>query len=173
MRDFRYILMLLLPLALAACRSPEYVEDRLVTAFEETMFGLRGPITDQREVEGMKGRLAKWRSPLKVAVVEGAIPENVELTRKTLDGLAALSGLEIELLDDDDSAAALTVHFSEKKDFLINGNQQAACYAHTETDDNGWITNAVLVAVLALFAFITGNTAIEKLGQLLRTASGG
>lgn len=141
MRIYRYISMFLFLGLLASCQTTQdRVESRLATAFEETMFGQHGPTSDRpQEPIGMVGRLSKWRSPVKVAIVQGATPENIEATRERLESLAALSNLEIELLDKDAGEGALKVHFSDKRDFVINGNQQAACYAHTEADDAGWI----------------------------------
>lgn len=144
MTDFRYISMFLFLGLLASCQTTQdRVENRLATAFEETMFGQHGPAGDRpQEPGGIAGRLSKWRSPVTVAIAEGATPENIQATRGRIEILAALSGLEIELLDRDASGGALKLYFSDRKDFVINGNQQAACYAQSETDDDGWIFRA-------------------------------
>jgi len=148
MQDFRYILILFLLALMAACQSPQQVEDRLVVAFEETMFGQRGPAHDRQGSDPHEGILSKWRSPVEVSIVEGATDGNTALVRKELDRFAALSGLEIRLLAPENRAAPLTLFFSDQKDFVINDNQMASCYAHVEGDDDGVIERAEVYIAL-------------------------
>ena len=148
MQDFRYILILFSLALMMACQSPQQVEDRLVTAFEETMFGQRGPAHDRQGSDGSEAILSKWRSPVEVSIVEGATDSNTTLVRKELERFAALSGLEIRLLPPENKAAPLTLFFSDRKDFVINGNQMASCYTHIEDGDDGAIAKAEVYIAL-------------------------
>jgi hypothetical protein len=134
MLDFKYILMLFSGAILAACQSPQLVEDRLVSAFGETMFGGRGPIYDRTAADEDDLRLAKWHSSVEVSVVEGATEENVDLVRKALVEFAELTALDIRLKEPKDDSAQLKIYFSSEKDFVINDNERAACFAHSRSD---------------------------------------
>ena len=134
MLDFKYILMLFLAAILAACQSPEVVEDRLVSAFGETMFGNRGPMHDRTIEDENRLRLSKWHSSVKISVIEGATEENVALVQETLQPFADLTGLEIILTEPKNESAQLKIYFSSKKDFVINDNERAVCFAHAQSD---------------------------------------
>lgn len=135
MLDFKYILILFLGAAVAACQSPNMVEDRLVSAFGETMFGSRGPINDRTAADEKDLRLAKWHSSLEASVIEGATEENIALVRETLEQFAELTGLDIKLTKPKKKSAQLRIFFSQKRDFVINENERAACFAHSRSDD--------------------------------------
>lgn len=98
MQDIRYILIFLSGFLATACQSPNLVEDRLVTAFGETMFGRHGPVDDQPDTGMTEGILVKWRAPVRVSIVEGATDGNTALVREKLARIEVLSGLDIELL---------------------------------------------------------------------------
>ncbi len=137
MLDFKYILILFLAAILAACQSPNMVEDRLVAAFSETMFGNRGPMYDRTAAGEKDLHLAKWHSSVKISVVEGATEENIALVQETLNQFAALTALKIDLTEPKNESAQLKIFFSSKKDFVINDNERAACFAHSRIDREG------------------------------------
>ncbi len=129
MLDFKYILMLFMGVVVAACQSPQVVEDRLVTAFGETMFGGRGPAHDRAVESENDLRLAKWETSVAISIMEGATTENVSFVQNTLDRFAELTNLEIVMAAPGDASAQLKIYFSGEKDFMINNNQKVACFA--------------------------------------------
>lgn len=137
MQQFRYIFLAAVVTALTACQSNRQVEDRLVAAFGETMFDAGPAAHGTGGVLSRSGNLAKWESPLTVAVVEGASEENVDLARAELAELARLSGLTIDWVEPDAAEIGLKIHFSRDRDFIINGNQRASCYAGTGNATDG------------------------------------
>jgi len=134
MLDFKYILMLFLGASLAACQSPDMVEERLVLAFGETMFANPGPRYDRTATGENDSRLAKWQAAVEISVAEGATEENIALVEETLKQFAELTDLEIKLTEPKNESAQLKVYFSGKKEFLINHNERAACFAHSRSD---------------------------------------
>ncbi|MDH3513111.1 MAG: DUF2927 domain-containing protein [Gammaproteobacteria bacterium] len=134
MSDFKYILILFLGAIVTACQSPKMVEERLVLAFGETMFGDHGSTYDRTATGDKDLHLAKWHSSLDVSVVEGATDENTALVEATLEQFAELTGLEINLMEPNNESAQLRIYFSSKKDFVINDNERAACFAHSRSD---------------------------------------
>ena len=141
MQQFRYISLVVVWVALAGCQSNQEVEDRLVAAFGETMFDAGNAAHGQGELLSQSGNLAKWESPVTVAVVEGGNPENTALTKKILTGLAELSGLKLEMAARGAAGIELEIHFSDKREFVINGNQLATCYARTRGSPDGHLTD--------------------------------
>ncbi len=137
MQQFRYIFILLAVALLAGCQSSQQVEDRLVAAFGETMFDAGPAGHGQGEMFSRSGNLAKWESPVTVAVVEGANPANVDFTKKSLAEMAELSGLAFEWVEPGARGIELEIHFSDERDFVINGNQRAACYASIDGSPDG------------------------------------
>jgi hypothetical protein len=142
MQDFKYILMLFLAAILAACQSPQMVEDRLVSAFGETMFGNRGPMYDRTAAGEKDLRLAKWHSSVEISVIEGATEENIALVQETLSQFAELTSLKIVLTEPKNESAQLKIYFSSKKDFVINENERAACFAQSGIDREGHLEMA-------------------------------
>jgi len=155
MQQFRHIFLFAALVALMGCQSNQKVEDRLVAAFGETMFEAGLASHGQGEILSQSGNLAKWESPIRVAVMEGGNPENMALTRETLTELAQLGNLELEWVERDADGIELEIHFSEKRQFVINGNQLATCYARTHgrlaaagiyissTGEGEWRTNCL------------------------------
>ncbi len=137
MQQFRYIFLLVVLTALAGCQSSQEVEDRLVAAFGETMFDAGPASHGQGEVFSKSGNLAKWESPVTVAVMVGDTPENVAATKEILSELADLGGLELDWVKAGADGIELEIHFSDKREFVINGNQLAACYARTGDASDG------------------------------------
>ena len=137
MSDFKYILMLFLAAILAACQSPKMVEDRLVSAFGETMFGSRGPMYDRSAAGEKDLYLAKRHSSVEISVIEGATEENIALVQETLDQFAELTALRVDLTEPKNESAQLKIFFSDKKDFVINDNERAACFAQSRSDREG------------------------------------
>lgn len=131
MQQFIYIFLAVAMTALVGCQSSLEVEDRLVTAFGETMFDVGPASHGQGEMFSKSGNLAKWESPVTVAVVEGDTPENVAATKEILSELAELGGLELDWVEAGADGIELEIHFSDKREFVINENQLAACYART------------------------------------------
>jgi len=142
MQQFRYISPFFVLVALIGCQSNQEVEDRLVAAFGETMFDAGPASHGQGEMFSRSGNLAKWESPITVAVVEGDNPENVALTKEILDELAKLGSLELEWADRVAGGIELEIHFSDKRQFVINGNQLATCYARTGGTRDGRLSAA-------------------------------
>ena len=134
MADFKYILMLLFGSVVAACQSPQMVEDRLLAAFGETMFDSNGASHDRVAVDKKDLRLARWESAVDISVMEGATTENVAFVRETLAQFAELTGLEITLAEPHDTSAQLRIFFGTRKDFVINGNERAKCFARSRSD---------------------------------------
>ncbi len=169
MLDFKYILILFAVAVVSACQSPQLVEDRLVAAFGETMFGDRGLAHDRTEPSDKELRLSKWHASVAISVMEGATPENTEVVKKTLETFGELTGLDIVHATPGDSSAQLRIYFSDKKDFVINNNQRAACYAHSRSgrdsrlemaevhvariDDNSWRTECLVHELLHAFGW--------------------
>jgi hypothetical protein len=137
MQQFRYISLFFVLVALMGCQSNQKVEDRLVAAFGETMFEAGLASHGQGEILSQSGNLAKWESPITVAVMEGGNPENMALTREILTELAQLGDLELEWVDRDADGIELEIHFSDKRQFVINGNQLTTCYARTGGTPDG------------------------------------
>jgi hypothetical protein len=131
MQQFRYIFLMAVMTALAGCQSNQQVEDRLVAAFGETMFDAGRAAHGQGELFSHSGNLARWESPVTVAVVEGDTPENVAITKEVLSELAELGGLELDWAERGADGIDLEIHFSDQREFIINGNQLATCYART------------------------------------------
>jgi hypothetical protein len=52
-----------------------------------------------------------------------------------------LAGLELELAERDTAGIELEIHFSDKREFVINGNQLATCYARTGGAPDGRLAN--------------------------------
>ena len=142
MQQFRYIFPIVVLVALTGCQSNQKVEDRLVAAFGETMFDAGSASHGQGEMLSRSGILAKWESPITVAVVEGDTPKNIALAKVTLTELAELGGLELEWAELGTSGIELEIYFSDKRQFVINGNQLASCYARTGGTPNGRLTAA-------------------------------
>ncbi|MBE9554855.1 MAG: DUF2927 domain-containing protein [Proteobacteria bacterium] len=142
MQQFRYIFLVAVMVALAACQSNQEVEDRLVAAFGETMFNAGATAHGQGGLLSQSGNLAKWESPVTVAVVEGDTPENVAATMEILSELAGLSGLELEWAERGADGIKLEIHFSDKREFVINGNQLTTCYARTGDAPDGRLSSA-------------------------------
>ncbi len=141
MQQFRYIFLVVVWVALTGCQSSQQVEDRLVAAFGETMFDAGPAGHGQGKMFSQSGNLAKWESPVIVAVVEGGNPENVALTKEILNELAELGDLELELAKRGAAGIELEIHFSDKREFVINGNQLATCYARTGGAPDGRLAN--------------------------------
>jgi len=141
MQQFRYIFLVVVLVALTGCQSSQQVEDRLVAAFGETMFDAGPAGHGQGKMFSQSGNLAKWESPVIVAVVEGGNPENVALTKEILNELAELGDLELELAKRGAAGIELEIHFSDKREFVINGNQLATCYARTGGVPDGRLAN--------------------------------
>jgi len=134
MTDFKYIFMLFVGAVVTACQSPRMVENRLVAAFGETMFD-GNSVAHLNVAEGKKDhRLAKWESSVEISVVEGATEENVTLVQETLGQFAELTGLDITFGEPYDRSAQLQIFFGTDKDFVINGNERATCFARTRSD---------------------------------------
>lgn len=144
MQQFRHILIIAHCLALVGCQSNQEVEDRLTAAFEDTMFDAGSAGHSQGEMFSKSGYLAKWESPVRVAVTEGATPANLLAARLALDELAALSGLEIIWAKPGTSRVNLEIRFSDDRDFVINGNQRAACFAQVASAEGGVIGAAAV-----------------------------
>jgi len=142
MQQFRFILLLASLVVLTACQSNQKVEDRLVAAFGETMFDAGPAEHGQGEVLSKRGILAKWESPISVAVVEGDRLENVALAKGALAELAELAGLTMEWVARDANDIQLKIHFSSERQFVINGNQLASCYAYTGSTTDGELDKA-------------------------------
>lgn len=142
MQQFREILLGIAMLAVASCQSSQQIEDRLVAAFGETMFDTGPAVHGKGGIFSADGTLAKWESPVYVAVVEGATPENIALATEKLSGMAKLSGLAFEWVEAADPRRELEIHFSKERNFVINGNEQAACYAGTAAPRNGLLAQA-------------------------------
>jgi hypothetical protein len=139
MQQFRYIFLTVAMVALTGCQTNQQVEDRLVEAFGETMFGGGSEGHGEGELFSKSGYIAKWKSPVTVAIVEGASAKNTDLTKKSLAELALLSGLTFKWIQPGAGRINLDIHFSSKREFVINGNQRAACYARTGNAPNGRI----------------------------------
>lgn len=137
MADFKYILILFLGSVVAACQAPQRVEDRLVAAFGETMFGSQGQWRDGRHEGENDFRIAKWETSVEVSVMEGATPENVAFVRDSLPQFAELTGLSIPVLEPNNPSARMQIHFSSEKDFVINANEPAKCFARSRSDHRG------------------------------------
>lgn len=142
MRGIVYIFLVALAGPLAACQSPEVVEDRLVLAFGETMFGENNPTLDQEGWDSAGDRLARWRSPVDVSIVRGATTENLVRVTSELERFAELSGLEIRPLTIGRQSAELTIHFENQRHFIINGNQYASCYSRVMGTTGGDLARA-------------------------------
>ena len=149
MQQFRYICLAAVLTGLAGCQSNQQVEDRLVAAFGETMFDAGRAAHGQGGIFSESGNLAKWESPVTVAVVEGANPANVDLSKSLLAELAQLSGLAIEWVEPGDAGIQLKIHFSSEREFIINGNQRATCYAGTGDSPDGRLDAASIYIGLA------------------------
>lgn len=139
MQDIRFILILLSGLALAACQAPGEVEDRLVAAFGETMFGGHAGADSGTSDPPV---LLRWRSPVAVSIAEGATAANTALVSEKLARIEALSGLDVSLTSPGDQRAPITLFFTDKKSFVINDNQVSSCFASTAGDDEGNLTGA-------------------------------
>jgi hypothetical protein len=142
MQDFRYILPILAVFAITACQSNQQIEDRLVSAFEETMFDGGSGHHGQGRLFSESGNLARWETPVSVAVVEGANSANERVARERILELSALSGLEFVWAIAGDPEVELEIRFSNESDFIINGNQRAACYARVGNVRDGIIGSA-------------------------------
>jgi hypothetical protein len=75
-------------------------------------------------------------------VVEGATDENTALVEGTLEQFAELTGLEINLTEPNNESAQLRIFFSSNKDFVINDNERAACFAHSRSDHDNQLEMA-------------------------------
>lgn len=137
MADFKYILMFFLGPVVAGCESPQVVEERLVAAFGETMFGSRGQWHEGVSAGKEDFHIAKWQSSVEVSVMEGATPANVALVRNTMPQFAELTGLSISVVGWNNASARLQIYFSSKKDFVINDNEPAKCFARSRSDRQG------------------------------------
>lgn len=135
---------------MGGCQSNQQVEDRLVAAFSETMFDAGPASHGTGGIISQSGILAKWESPVTVAVVEGDNPENIALTKEILAELAELGGLELEWAERGAGGIELEIHFSNKREFVINGNQLAACYASTGGANDG------LLDATSIYISVTG-----------------
>ncbi|UCH75274.1 MAG: DUF2927 domain-containing protein [Rhodospirillales bacterium] len=142
MLDFKYILMLFLAASVAACQSPRAAEDRLVAAFGETMFGGRVHSQDGISEDGKEFRLAKWDSSVEISVMDGATAENLAFVQDTLEPFAELTELRIRLAEPNDESADIRIYFSDQKDFVINDNEPAKCFAQSRSDDHGRLVMA-------------------------------
>lgn len=134
MADFKYILMFFLGSIAVACQSPQMVEDRLVAAFGETMFDDNGVSHERVTTDKEEPRLVKWGSPVEISVMEGATAENVAAVQGALEQFGELTELEITLTEPENSSAQMQIFFDTKKDFVINSNERAKCFARSRSN---------------------------------------
>lgn len=144
MQEFRKFILVAVILVLAGCQSSQQVEDRLVAAFGETMFDAGPGAHGEGEMFAKGGNLARWESPVTVAVVEGQSPQNIDLVKEKLAGMAEISGLEFEWKEAGDPGIELEIHFSNRREFVINGNERAACFASTARPQDGLLQKSAI-----------------------------
>lgn len=149
MQQFRYIFLTVVMVTVAGCQSNQEAEDRLVSAFGETMFDAGSAAHGEGGLLSQRGYLAKWESPVTVAVVEGATRKNIKLAKKSLAELAQLSGLTFEWVEPGTGEIMLDIHFSSEREFVINGNQRASCYARTGNASRGRLDTASIYISLS------------------------
>ncbi len=134
--------MFLASCALGACESGRQVEERLVAAFGETMFDAGTAPHGPRDARPDRDFLARWSSPVEVAIIEGDTAANRALAQRSVAEMATLSGVQMVWLDAGNDDAELTIHFSADREFVINGNELARCYSRIATGRDGTIVAA-------------------------------
>lgn len=134
----RLIMAVFLAMAIAGCQSGQQLEDRLVLAFEEAIFNA-GRISDTAEQGSKAAIIARFSSPVRVSIIEGATADNQELARQTLDEFAAVTEVTIEWRPPGYGDADLLILFTDRKEFIVNGNERGICYASVRADDEGVI----------------------------------
>lgn len=139
----RLITAVSLVMAIGGCQSNQQVEDRLVLAFGEAMFNT-GRISDTAEEGARAAVTARFSSPVRVGVFEGATADNQEFTRRTLEEFAIVTGVKIDWRPPEDRDADLVILFTDEKEFVVNGNQRGICYASVHADDKGVIRFAAV-----------------------------
>ncbi len=139
----RLIATTFLMAAVGGCQSTGQVEDRLVLAFEEAMFNT-GRIAGPGEGSGKVAKIARFSSPVRVSVAEGATPDNQALVRRTLADFASVTGVTIAWREPGDRGADLVILFSDQDSFVVNGNEQSSCYASVAVRDDGVIDRSVV-----------------------------
>jgi hypothetical protein len=149
MQQFRYILAFFALLTAAACESNQEVENRLVAAFGETMFHAGPEAHGEGQLFTKSGMLAKWNSPVTVAVMEAGEPANIEIVRKKLAEMSEASGLAFNWVEPGGRRPQLRIYFDTAQDFIINGNERADCYTRIEDRRNGYLYDASVHVGLA------------------------
>lgn len=112
-------------------------------AFEEAMFNA-GRISDTAEKGTKAAVTARFSSPVRVSLFEGATTDNQEFARRTLEEFAVVTGVTIEWRRPGDRNADLLILFTDEKEFVVNGNQRGICYASVNADNEGVIRSAAV-----------------------------
>lgn len=142
MQQFRYIFVLFVLLGAAACQSNLEVENRLVAAFGETMFDAGREAHGKGDFFTKNGTLAKWKSPVTVAVMKPGAPANVERVKMKLAEMSQLSGLDFVWVEPAKMKPQLRIYFDAERDFVINGNELADCYTRVAATRKGYLYDA-------------------------------
>ena len=143
MRCIIYLFSLNLLLAITGCQSAQQAENRMVRAFGEAMFPLQqlgGHMVES--VPGDTPHLTRWSSGVRASMMEGATPETMAATHAVLEEFAALSNVSVDWLAPEDNSANLRIYFSEKSEFVINGNELATCYSSMRSNRDWTIAQA-------------------------------
>jgi len=126
---------------LVGCSAPEVPDERLVRFVDELTFG--GPFDAHHEQDK---RVARWSGDLRVAITGPGAEDYREPLAGHVASMAALSGLEAQMLAEGDEDANVVVELVEELDFLIN-REYVNCYAHLQGRGNRFEEATVYIGV--------------------------
>lgn len=135
---FRRIFLGLAWAGLSACQTTEQVHNRLVQAFDDVIFH-EAPDKKGQSVRQYNLTLVRWNDPIHYAVIGDRDDPLAAMSIASLKKIAAVADVEVNAAEDPDDAN-FNIYLDETKDYVINGNESASCYAHTDSNDEGDLT---------------------------------
>ena len=142
--------MAVAPLFLLACAiasSGDRELDQAVRHFNEITFDI-APAHDLRFDDGVRSAsVLKWDGPVTASIFGAAADLSVEDARATLSDIAGITGQHVAWLPNGRKDANLRIHFTGERDFVINANEIAGCYAGTNSSEGRLVEADVYIGL--------------------------
>ena len=138
--------LLLLVIFLNACQTTAQAHERLVAAFDDATFSVAPDRLGQDRIQH-NSRLSRWNNDIIYSInfEDGISGQNTNIIHKSMVKFNDI--LPINVIHDGASERAinLTIEIKQGEKFLINGNQQADCYAGFSANEDSQIEKAEVV----------------------------
>ena len=125
----------LVVLACAAAPSGERELDRAVRQFNEITFDIAHAQDLRFDDAVWSAAVSKWDGPVTASIFGAAADLSVADARATLSDISGITGQQVAWLPDGSADAALRIRFTGERDFVINANEVAGCYAEIHSSD--------------------------------------